>query len=115
MELWKIDTAQKTILDGIDFVDKEDGVIYEYTDLNDLNIEKEKKLLNCAKYYKGLIAEEKAIKEAEDVLKSRRQAIKSKADWIKDYMIKYCDVGVKLSDNEIQGVQLINNQNMQVK
>lgn len=100
MNLFEIDAQIKHTIEL--YVDDDTGEISEecWNKLCDLDIEKEKKCLNIAKYYKSLCAEASAIKEAEKVLGIRRKGLEKKAENMKKYLSTFAK-GEKYKDSEI--------------
>lgn len=70
-------------------VDEETGEIKDELFLgmaNDMAMERDKKLLGCAAYYKNLKAESEAIKKEADKLAKRARSVMNHADSLKSYM-----------------------------
>lgn len=61
-----------------------------------LNDELEAKVLSCAKYLRGIEAEAKAIKEAEQNMAARRKALEGRAASFKEY-VRACMVRSELA------------------
>lgn len=75
------------ILDAIEeCVDRETGEIIDFNRLEDLQMERDKKIENIACWIKDLVAEAKAIKEERIALANRQIAAERKAASLKSYL-----------------------------
>lgn len=89
MTLYEIDSRIKAIIDSLyDTVD-ENGEVGEvdFTELEQLQTNRETKMENIALYIKNLEAEAEAIKKEEDKLKARREKTTRKAESLRNRMI----------------------------
>lgn len=87
MKLYEIADYIETAINGGYVFNEETGeVLFDSSNLDDLEVEFNEKLEACAIYVKGLLAEAKAIKEEEANLQKRRQAAERKAERLKLYM-----------------------------
>jgi len=68
--------------------------------LDELNIEKEQKLLGVASWYKNLISDSKAIADEVKALTARKKAIEAKAERLKLYIDSGLEKGKKISDSK---------------
>ena len=90
MTLYEIDRAIQDILDGGIAYDAETGeVIFDDTDLKQLQADLETKLENIGLYIKNLRAESDAIKAEEEALKKRRDRKTKAADHYAEYVKAY--------------------------
>lgn len=80
MKLYEIDQAIMECLDA------ETGEILDFEKLEELQLQREKKLEGVALYIKTLTAEAAAIKVEEDALAERRKAKENKAKSLKEYL-----------------------------
>lgn len=85
MKLYEIDKAIAECLD------LETGEILDLDRLNEMQLEKEKKLENVALYIKQLEAEAGAIKAEEKALAERRKVKENKADGLKGWLSAVLD------------------------
>lgn len=81
MTLYEIDEAI------MDCVDAETGEVIDIKKLENLGIERDKKVEGIALAVKNYAAEAKAIKEEEDKLAKRRKACENAASRCKDYLV----------------------------
>lgn len=101
MRLYEIN---EMLLEAITIAENEaeqnDGEISEnwYKFLDDLQIERDAKCLNVAKYIKGIKAESEAIKAEETNLRNRRKTIDNQIDRYKNYLKISVNEGEKLKD-----------------
>jgi|TARA_R100000049_G_C1913490_1_gene60282 hypothetical protein len=91
VNLFEIDRSIKETLDNC--FDKETGEALAggWGKLEALEVAKSVKCLNTAKYIKGVLAEAKAVKEAEKVLSERRKRLEKKAEKMKDYLTEFAN------------------------
>ena len=66
--------------------------------LDDIQMERDQKLLNCAALYKSWAAEADAIRTEEKSLEARRHALEARGERIKGWMVQNMTAGEKLSD-----------------
>lgn len=90
MTLYEIDSQIKGIIDRLYDEMDESGEIGEvdFSALEDLKEERQKKLENIALYVKNLEAEAEAIKNEEENLAKRRKRLSNRADGLKYLLIK---------------------------
>lgn len=88
--LYEIDYQIRTLLDSIIDTADENGEVGEidFSQLDELNQERQQKMENIALYIKNLESDAEAIKAEEANLKDRRTRIENKAKRLKDLMIK---------------------------
>lgn len=100
MKIFEINENINYILSN--FLDEETGELNESVldDLNKLELEKETKCLNLAKYVKQLQVEHDGIKSVKDDLNKRQSALKKKIEGIKNYL-SYAAAGENYKDSEI--------------
>lgn len=90
MTLYEIDRAIHDVLEhGISYDPETGEVIFDDTDLDQLNIDLETKIENTGLYIKNLRAEAEAIKAEEAALKARRERKQNTADHYADYIKNY--------------------------
>lgn len=85
MNLYQIAEEHRQALDMLNSMEELDQQTIEDS-MAALDAELEAKVVNCAKYLKGLEAEAKAIKEAEQGMAARRKALESRAESFKGYI-----------------------------
>lgn len=95
MNLYDID---KEILSCVDM---ETGEIIDAEKLDELNMEKSRKIRNIACWIKDLNAEAAALKEQKESFAAREKAAKNKADGLKSYLAAYLG-GKSVKDTEYQ-------------
>lgn len=88
LTLWEINGQ---IVDAMEsLIDPETGEIRDdadiEADLSALQMSRDDKLLNCIRYYKNQMANEKALKDAEDGIKARRTAFGKRAKTMLSYI-----------------------------
>ena len=101
MNLYEINKdLQLLILSSVD----EDGVIDDdfESDIDELALAKEEKLLNCAKYIKNETAFIAMLKEEEKSLSERRKSIEKRVESIKKYVLSNMEAGEKVKDAQAQ-------------
>lgn len=85
--LYQISQEYMAVLEGGMVVDEETGeIIFDDTDLDDLQAAFEDKLEACALYLKNLESDAEAIKAEEKSMADRRRVIERKADRMKRYV-----------------------------
>lgn len=97
MTLFDID---KAIRDFELEIDEETGEVLNAQDLDDLEMEREKKIENVGLWIKELEAEAKAIKEEKDAMDARQKRAMKKAESLKGYLT-YALQGEKFSTPRI--------------
>jgi hypothetical protein len=82
-------------------IDPETGEIPESwaSFLDDIQMERDAKLLSCGALYKSWDREAEAIRTEEKALAARRHALEARGERIKAYMIQHIQAGEKLSDS----------------
>lgn len=87
MNLYQIDKEIESIYENA--VDFETGEISAdvIERLDDLQMERERKIENVALWHKNVLAESKAIADEIKSLQDRKKALDSKADWQKQYLL----------------------------
>lgn len=83
MNLYEIDSAI------MDCVDMETGEIIDMEALEDLQMERNKKIEGIGCWIKNLLADAKALKEEKDNLAARQKAAENKAASLKAYLSSY--------------------------
>lgn len=90
MTLYEIDRTIREILENGIIIDAETGeVIFDDTDLDQLQLDLEQKIENVGIFVKNLRAEAEAIKDEEAALKKRREHKQNVADHYADYIKEY--------------------------
>lgn len=95
MNLYDIDAAI------LSCVDMETGEIVDAEKLDELNMEKSRKIRNIACWVKELKAEAAALKEQKEAFAAREKAAKSKAEGLMSYLAAYLG-GKSVKDTEYQ-------------
>ena len=89
MNLWEInDAIRKAIEQGFD---EETGEIFDASDIEALQIQRDEKIENIALFIKNLKAEAEAIKAEKMNLAKRQQTAENRAEWLKQYLTKCLD------------------------
>ena len=104
MNLFQIEEAITNCvkLDGReDYVDVSTGEIIDIEALNELKMERDKKIRNIACWIKNLEAEEKALTEQKKVFANREKATHNKKEQLKSYLAASL-AGEKWKNNEVQ-------------
>lgn len=87
MRLYEIDRLLEEVINNGYSVDYETGeVVFEYSDLEELQGELSEKMEGCGVYLKGLKADVEALKAEEAALKKRRQIAERKVERMEDYV-----------------------------
>jgi len=97
MKLYEINEQIEKVFES---VDQETGEL-DMKALESLEMERDEKVLNIAKYVKSLKVEADAIKTVEKGLTDRRKALENKAERIKDYLSMNIE-GESFKDPEIK-------------
>lgn len=84
--LWEIDALILTTC-----IDTETGEIIDENLLNELQLERDTKIENIAKWIKNLEADSKAYKEQKDIFAQKQKSAESKMDSLKRYLSAYLD------------------------
>lgn len=85
MELYKLSTEYKEVLQGLSEIEDLDEQTIVDT-LAPYEADLEKKCLSVAAFIKNLLAEAEAVKSAENAMKARRTALENKAKSLKGYL-----------------------------
>lgn len=85
MNLYEIDSAL------LECIDQETGEVIDEQKLNDLEMDRKKKIENTALWIKNLRAEVKALKDEEAAFKARRQSAENRLDSLERYLSGYLD------------------------
>jgi outer membrane murein-binding lipoprotein Lpp len=93
MNLYDIDNAI------LSCVDMETGEIIDAEKLDELKMEKERKIRNIACWVKELNAEAEALKKQKDAFAAREKVAKNKAEGLKAYLSSY------LGGKEVKGTE----------
>jgi hypothetical protein len=64
--------------------------------LDQIQMERDSKCLDVARYIKGLEAEAKAIREEERILAARRRSVENEAEDLRKYIIRNVQIGEKI-------------------
>lgn len=91
--LWEID---KAIMDWEMEIDPETGEILNYEELDNLNIERDKKIEGIGLYFKNVSAEAEMVKAEAKNLTERYKRLENKAESLKKYLA-YALQGEKFS------------------
>lgn len=88
MKLYEIDGTLERLLpyDGERFVDPETGEILTMDAVEDLEMDREKKIDGCCAHYKNLKSDYEQLKETIDRLVAKQKSIKRSMDWMKQYL-----------------------------
>lgn len=98
MRLYELSQAMQTVIDGGYVFDEETGeVIFDETNLDQLEMELNEKIEGCGLYIKNLQAESDAIKAEMNNLKARKDRIDKQVESMKNYVLKYMGTLGKLS------------------
>lgn len=85
--LYQISSEYMAVLDGGMVVDEDTGeVLFDDSNLDELQVAFEDKLEACALYLKNLESDAEAIKAEEKALADRRRTIERKAERMRDYV-----------------------------
>lgn len=94
MTLYEIEEAM------LECVDEETGDVIDIDKLNDLEMERDKKISNIGCWIKDLKAEAEALKTEKKALEKRQMVAEHKAESLKDYLQTYLNGG-KYKDSRI--------------
>lgn len=83
-----------------DFVNTETGEVVDTEAIEQLNMEKNRKIRNIACWVRNLDAEEKALSEQIKIFTDRRNAVKNKKESLKSYLSNYLN-GEKWKNDEV--------------
>lgn len=102
MSLYELSQAMKTVIDGGYVFDEETGeVIFDETNLDQLEMELNDKIEGCGLYIKNLQAESDAIKVEMNNLKERKDRLDKQSERMRNYVLKYMRTLEKLSTPRI--------------
>lgn len=102
MRLYELSQAMKTVIDGGYVFDEETGeVIFDETNLDQLEMELNDKIEGCGLYIKNLQAESDAIKVEMNKLKERKDRLDKQSERMRNYVLKYMRTLEKLSTPRI--------------
>jgi hypothetical protein len=118
VQLYNIDLMLNQLFEEMDaWAEAHEGVVDKsYIELlNDLNMAKDEKILNIARYMKGLDAEAKAFTDEIKKLQARKQSFENKYDYLWNYICNHADKGKKIEDKttviswrKSESVQIVN-------
>lgn len=94
MKLYELSHQYKDAVAYFDECEDLDQKVIDDT-LDALESEINDKCFNLAAYIKNIDAEATAIKNAEDVMKSRRQALEKKSAWLRCYLAHHLPAKIK--------------------
>ena len=88
MKLYEVDQTLERLLplDGERFVDPETGEILTMEAIDDLEMERDKKISGCCSHYKNLKSDYTQVDELIKKLTAKRDSIKKSMDWMKSYI-----------------------------
>lgn len=87
MNLYEIDSAIEALIDGGLVVDEETGeVLFEPADIEQLDMELDRKLEGIGCWLKNLRASAKSMRDEEAALKKRREAVERRAESVERYV-----------------------------
>lgn len=101
LALYEIDSTLQFLLDQAEnFAIENEGLLPDEleTQIEKLEMEKNKKVSNIARWYKNLQSEEKAVRGEAKNLQDRANSLKKKLDWIKRCLTISIGEGNKWSD-----------------
>ena len=103
MNLFKIDDAIRRCvkLESGDFVDTETGEIIDLEAIEQLEMDRDKKIRNIACWIKNLDSDEKALTEQVKIFAARRDAAKNKKESLKAYLAAFLN-GRKWENEEVK-------------
>lgn len=84
----------------LDTVDMETGEVIDFEKLEELALERDKKIENIALWIKNLEADAKAFKEEKDSFAQKQKAAESRANSLKSYLTSYLD-GTTYKSNKV--------------
>lgn len=102
MKLYEINFELEQLLNSIyKFAEENDGIIPDHSDeyLSKLEMEREQKILDIARYIKSIKAESEAIKNESDNLLKRYKTCRNLELRLKKYLIMNIPIGQKYKDN----------------
>ena len=95
MTLYEIDKAILSL------VDPDTGEVTDFEELDNLAMERDKKIENIACYYKNIVSDVAALKAEEEALAGRRKVAENKANRLKEYL-SYVLHGEKFQTSKCQ-------------
>lgn len=102
LKLYEIDKVIQDILDAVyKYAEENEGEIPDDLDclLSKMEVEREKKILDIARYIKSMNAEADAIKSEYTILQGRQRTIRNYAYRLKTYLISSLHTGEKIKDS----------------
>lgn len=81
-------------------VDEETGEVIDFEKLEELALERDKKIENIALWIKNLEADSKAYKEEKDSFEKKKKAAESRANSLKSYLTSYL-AGTTYKSNKV--------------
>lgn len=81
-------------------IDEETGEILNYSELDNLQMERDQKVENIALYYKNLVAEAEMVKAEKNNMADRQKRLENKAESLKNYLA-YALQGEKFSTPKV--------------
>ena len=105
MRLYQIDDMLEELIQKIELIaSNNEGEYPEYLDnlLDNLIIEKEKKILDVARWIKDMEAEYLAIKLEKSKLETKQSSINNKIERVKSWLSQYIGKGNKYNDSNTQ-------------
>ena len=103
MNLFEIDAAiQKCFVFEDMVVDSETGEVLDSNYLNDLEMERDRKIENIAKWIKNLDSDIEQLKAQKDLFAKRQKSAENKRDSLKNYLSAYLNgASWKANDNSV--------------
>ena len=88
MKLYEVDQTLERLLplDGERFVDPETGEILTMEAIDELEMERDKKIAGCCAHYKNLKSDFAQVDELIKKLTAKRDSLKRSMDWMKTYL-----------------------------
>lgn len=96
MNLYTIDKTIEEVIEKGCSINEDTSEFYEFDDLRELNINREKKIDNTVYFMKNTEAMIKALKEEEKILAERRKILENKVNRVKGFLGRFLEVGKKL-------------------
>ena len=102
MRLYEYDQEISKLIDACErFAEDNDGEISEdlLNELGELKMGMDEKLLNCGRWVKSMVADEKALKDEADKIAKRRKTLTNRIASVKKLIACLFPVGRKLEDS----------------
>lgn len=96
MNLYTIDKTIEELIENGCSIDEKTGEYFEFDDLRELKIDRDKKIDNTVCFMKNTEAMIKALKEQEKEFAERRKILENKISRIKGFLGRFLEVGKKL-------------------